>query len=243
MGGFLSSPRRRRRLAWTGGLLVLVGGVTFSMIHWSNTSHYVELKPRPGKPMVVLPPTRVSFKEAKHEGVLQVAAAFVNTAVKREHTDRSFDLATPNLRQGFTRKTWAAGDIPVQPYPVSVAKYDLKGSFTDEVWLQVAVFPDKAHKKAMVPTTFDLVLKPMGKGKARHWLVDSWAHTGYLSMPTGIEGAKQDYLVDYKSSISGWWVLAPLSAFGLGLVLLAAVAGRGWYRQARAMRRYRSTYR
>jgi hypothetical protein len=239
----LSSPRLRRRLAWAGSLLVVVGGVTFSMIHWSNTSHYHAAKVRPGTPQVVLPPTRIAFRTAKQQGVLQVAAAFVNTAVKRVHTEKSYDLASPALRTGFTRRSWAKGDIPVQPYPVSVAKYDLKGSFSDEVWLQVAVFPDKAHKKSVVPTTFDLVLKPFGNGKARHWLVDSWAHTGYLSVPSGIEGRRQDStVVDYKSGISQWWVFAPVSAILLGLVLLGSLGLRGWWRGQRAMKRYKQTY-
>jgi len=237
----LSSPRRRRRFAWTGSLLLLAGGITFSLIHWSNTSHYRELMPRPGKPQVVQAPKRISFALAKREGVLKVASQFVDTAVKREHVDQSFDLATPALRTGFTRKTWAQGDIPVQPYPLSIAKYQLEGSFSDEVWLQVAVFPDKKHK-SLVPTTFDLVLKPFGQGKARHWLVDSWAHTGYLNIPTAPEGAKDTTVVEYKSGVSQWWVLLPVSAFGLGLVLLASIAVRGWWRGSRAMKRYKSSY-
>jgi hypothetical protein len=241
MRSVFSSPRRRRRLTWTGVLLVVAGGITFSMVHWSNTSHYRELKPHAGTPMVYTPPTRVSFAVAKHEGALKVAAAFVNTAVKREHVDRSFDLATPALRTGYTRRSWAHGDIPVQPYPVDVAKYQLKGSFSDEVWLQVGVFPDKQHKD-LVPTSFDLVLKPVGTGKARHWLVDSWAHTGYLSIPTAPEGAKDTRVVEYKSAASPWLVLLPVSAFGLGLLLLAAIAARGWWRHSRALKRYKSSY-
>jgi hypothetical protein len=241
MRGFLSSPRRRRRTLWTGALLIIAGGITFSLIHWSNTSHYRELQPRPGTPQVVRPPERVSFREARHEGVLKIAAQFVNTAVKRTHIEKSFDLATPALRTGYTRASWAKGDIPVQPYPVETVKYDVKASFADEVWLQVAVFPDKKHK-SIVPTTFDLVLKPFGQGKARHWLVDSWAHTGYLSVPAAPEGAKTPAVVEYKSPVSGWWVFLPVSAFGLGLVLLASVAVRGWWRNARAVKRYKSTY-
>src|SRR5579859_5073681 len=101
MRGFLSSPRRRRRTLWTGALLAVAGGITFSLIHWSNTSHYRELKPRPGTPQVVRSPQRVAFTEARHEGVLKIAAQFVNTAVKRTDVEKSFDLATPALRAGY----------------------------------------------------------------------------------------------------------------------------------------------
>ncbi len=177
--GFFSSPRRRRRTFVAGVALVLVSGITFSMIHWSNTSHYRMAPIRYNeKAQVYTPPVKRDYRKAKQEGVLLVAAKFVNTAVKREHVADSFDLTTATLHTGYTRKAWATQDIPVVPYPVDFAKYQVKGSFTDSVWYQVAVFPDRAH--ATVPAAvYDLVLKPSGNGASRHWLVDSWAPAGY----------------------------------------------------------------
>jgi len=234
----LSSPRLRRRLGWTGGLLVVVGAVTFSMVHWSNTSHYRAAKTRPGTPQVVKPPIHVSFTLRKKAGVLKIAAAFVNTAVKRKHVDRSFDLVTPNMKSGYTRHAWATQDIPVQPYPLDIAKYKVKGSFSDEVWLQVAAFPDRAHK-AVPAAVFDLVLKPV-RGR---WLVDSWAPAGYQNIPSGpLGGSRDTTVIDYKSGISQWWVFAPVSAFVLGLVLLGIVGVRGWWRGQRALKSYKRTY-
>ncbi len=223
--------------------LVVVGGITFSMIHWSNTSHYRELKPRPGTPQVVVPPAHVAFAPRKRAGVLAIAAKFVNTAVKRDHVERSFDLVTPALRQGYTRHAWATQDIPVQPYPLDAAKYKVKGSFSDSVWLQVAAFPDRAHR-AVPAAVFDLVLKPVGSGKTQHWLVDSWAPAGYQGIPSGPLGGSRSAgpAVEYKSAISPLWVFLPVSAFGLGLVLLASIGVRGWWRHARATKRYKSTY-
>ena len=191
MRGFLSSPRRRRRTLIFGSLLLLVGVVTASMIHWSNTSHYRMLPTRNGKAQVSLPPKPGNYVQARREGVLQVAAAFVNTAVRRKHVERSFDLATPALRNGYTRKTWATQDIPVTPYPLDFAKYQLKGSFSDSVWYQVAVFPDHAHS-AVPAAVFDLVLRPKGTGSTRHWLVDSWAPAGYTGIPDGPLGQQNN---------------------------------------------------
>jgi hypothetical protein len=234
----LSSPRLRRRLAWTGGLLVVVGAVTFSMVHWSNTSHYRAAKTRPGTPQIVRPPVHVAFAPRRKQGVLRIAAEFVDTAVKRKHVGRSFDLVTPNMRSGYTRHTWATQDIPVQPYPLDIAKYKVKGSFADEIWLQVAAFPDRAHR-SVPAAVFDLVLKPV-HGR---WLVDSWAPAGYQDIPSGpLGGSPNTTVIDYKSGISQWWVFAPVSAFALGLVLLASVALRGWWRGQRAVKRYKSTY-
>jgi hypothetical protein len=248
--GVLSSPRRRRRLLWSGGAALVVAGITFSMIHWQNTSTYKEPPIRYDEPAdVVVNPTKTNFAAAKHQGVLEVAAAFVQTAVKRSHVERSFDLASPALKAGYTRRAWATRDIPVQPYPLQFAKYRVKGSFTDSVWLQVAVFPDKAHK-AVPAAVFDIVLKPYGNGPGRHWLVDSWAPAGYQGIPSGPLGGVRDKngnpvasTVSYESKLkSQWWLLVPLSGFLGALLLLAVLAVRGWWRNARAVKRYKSTY-
>lgn len=245
MRGFFSSPRRRRRTFVAGVALVLVSGITFSMIHWSNTSHYRMMPLRyDEKAQVYTPPTKREYRMAKQEGALVVAAKFVNTAVKRKDVASSFELTTPALHTGYTRKAWATEDIPVVPYPVDFAKYQVKGSFTDSVWYQVALFPDKAH--AEVPTAvYDLVLKPSGKGTSRHWLVDSWAPAGYQGIPSGPLGGSGNRrasgeVVEYKGALSGYWLMLPVSGFALGLLLLAGLGARGWWRNSRAVKRYKS---
>ena len=222
-------------------MALIVGGVTFSMIHWSNTAHVHFAETRPGKPTIVEAPVVADYRVAKREGVLRVAAQFVNTAVRRDHVDVSYDLATPTLRQGFTRETWATRDIPVQPYPLDSARYKLKGSFTDSVWLQVALYPDRKHK-SVPAAVFDLTLKPFRDGNGRRWLVDSWAPAGYEGIPSGPLGGKpgpvQD--IEYKGELSSKWLLVPASAFIVALILLGGVAARGWWRGRGALKRYRS---
>ena len=246
MRGFFSSPRRRRRTFVAGVVLVLVGGITFSMIHWSNTSHYRMATVRyDEQAQVYTPPVARDYRKAKQEGALVVAAKFVNTAVKRKHVADSFDLTTPALHTGYTRKAWATQDIPVVPYPVDFAKYQVKGSFTDSVWYQVAVFPDHAH--ATVPAAvYDLVLKPTGSGASRRWLVDSWTPAGYQGIPSGPLGSSSrrapGEVVEYEGALSGGWLFVPVSAFALGLLLLAALGVRGWWRGKRAVKRYKSSY-
>ena len=216
------------------------------MIHWSNTSHYRMLPVRYNeKAQVSLPPKPGDYGEARREGVLQVAATFVNTAVRRKHVERSYDLATPALRTGYTRRAWATQDIPVTPYPLDFAKYRLKGAFTDSIWFQVAVFPDHAH--STVPAAvFDLVLRPTGRGATRHWLVDSWAPAGYTGIPSGPLGQENQraagQVVEYKGALSGFWLFVPISAFGFAIILLLGFGIRGWWRNSRAVKRYKSSY-
>lgn len=231
----------------------VVGAIAFSMVHWSNTSHFHEAKIRYNeKAQVVHNPVRTSFRRARQEGALQVAAAFVDTAVRRNHVERSFDLATTSLTTGYTRKAWATSDIPVQPYPFDSAKYQLKGSYTDSVWLQVALFPDKAHRTTVPAAVFDIVLKPVKQGDHRRWLVDSWTPAGYQGVPQGVLGGPRDAkgrpvpvaAATYKAPLqSRWWLLVPISGFLAAIVTVLVLAGRGWWRNSRALKRYRATYR
>jgi hypothetical protein len=248
----LSSPRRRRRLVWSGAAALLVGGITFSMIHWSNTAPDLDTPVRLNEPAQIDPvPVNAPFKNAREQGVLKVAAQFVDTAVRRVHVERSYELVTPTLRTGYTKHAWATQDIPVQPFPLDFARYQVKGSFRDHVWLQVALFPDKANKDTVPSAVFDLVLKPYGRGDDRHWLVDSWAPAGYLGIPSGPLGGPRDAKghvlppaeVTYESKLSQRWLLVPLSALGAGLVLLTGLAVGSWWRGKRALRRYNATYR
>jgi hypothetical protein len=241
---FLSSPRRRRRTLTITTVALLVGGVTFSMVHWSNTSHVHYAETRPGKPTVVKNPVHADFRVARKEGVMEVAAEFVNTAVRRHNVEASYDLATPTLKQGYTRHSWATQDIPVQPYPLESARYKLMASFTDQVWLEVAVYPDRKHK-SVPAAVFDLTLKPFPAGHAHRWLVDSWAPSGYTGMPTGILGSDRKPLaasnqVEYKSKLPRVWLLVPISGFLLAVMLLVGFGVRGWWRGNRALKNYRS---
>jgi len=96
--GFLSSPRRRRRTLTITVVSLLVGGVAFSMVHWSNTSHVRYPETRPGKPTVVKNPVRADFRVARKEGVMEVAGR----AEPFHHIDRNtltlIAPPTPNPR-------------------------------------------------------------------------------------------------------------------------------------------------
>ena len=118
----------------------------------------------------------------------------------------------------------------------------MKGSFTDSVWLQVALYPDRKHK-SVPAAVFDLTLKPFRDGGARHWLVDSWAPArlpGHSRAARSAATAGPCRTVEYKGELSSKWLLVPMSAFLLGLMLLGGVAVRGWWRGSRALKRYRS---
>ena len=236
--GVLSSPRRRRRLIGAGTVALVVGAVTFSMIHWSNTgTHYDIAAPRsePAPPPPGPRPAR--FTPTVRREVLRTAARFLRTAVVREHVEDSWDLTAPSLKAGYTRETWATADIPVAPYPVDVARWDVDYSWENVVGLKVALFPKRGEE---VPAAvFDMELRAFGKGDERRWLVDSWTPTSYTQVPQGpLLGGSSRPVPEYKSPLGVSWLFVPVSVLGLAVLVPLFVMGRGWWRDRRALRRY-----
>jgi hypothetical protein len=217
-----------------------VGGIAFSMIHWSNTgTKYVLTATGPvNEPAQVLPPPPppAPFTKAVRTGVLETAERFLRTAVVREHVGESWDLVHPSLKAGFTRKTWATEDIPVTPYPMDSARWDVDYSWRGMVGLKIALFPKKGSD---VPAAvFDLHLRAQGKGDKRRWLVESWTPTGYTGVPQGPLLGGSSRQVEYKSPLGPGWLAIPLGILALVILVPAMVLTRSWIRDRRAARRY-----
>lgn len=109
----------------------------------------------------------------------KVAGYFVATAVLRQKVACSYDLVTAKLRRGVTKKRWATGDIPVEPYFTTrpdtfvylIAPQNEKrmvvttkdGKQTLPTWVRLGAADTG-------PVFYVLVLvKEQGR-----WLVDSW---------------------------------------------------------------------
>ena len=108
LAGRLSSPRRRRRLAWSGGALLVVGAAVAAGVIWPNTGHSVQLPQHEGVKAVFRTPASVPFTGARGDAVLRVEQRFVEHAVFRHDVAAAYDLVTPSLRGSLTRERWAA---------------------------------------------------------------------------------------------------------------------------------------
>ena len=107
-----------------------------------------------------MPPIPVKMAAAERRQVIATAARFVETAVKRDHAERAYELVGPNLRNGTTLAHWRDGDIPVVPYPVDDARWKFDYSYADEIGLQVAVFPEAGE--TVRPMVFNMSLRAVG---------------------------------------------------------------------------------
>src|SRR5438045_1397274 len=101
MRGYFSSHRRRRRTAWTAGLLILAGGIVFVGVEWPNTGRSYETPISAGPPAPAYQsPRSVPFPAKEQVEVRAVASQFVATAVLRPHVEQSWALSSPELRRG-----------------------------------------------------------------------------------------------------------------------------------------------
>jgi hypothetical protein len=249
VAGRLSSPRFRRRALKLFGLAVVAGIAGIISILFWNTGQTFDSPVRPNEPAFV-PKARhsVALSDKERQQVLATAAHFVRTAVRREHTAESFDLASEQLRTGYTRREWAAGNIPVQPYPVDAARWKMDYSYDDEVGLSVYVIPERGQK--LSPMVFLLSLKRASSGE---WRVDSWVpRPGEGGGPPGSQpvtpAAGQTAALGTSTvpsapsgRVSGLWLAVPfvLVLSGVGFALLHVVRERRAV--ARAERNYRNS--
>jgi hypothetical protein len=243
VAGRLSSPRFRRRAIKVGILLaVAVAAALVSIFFW-NTATVVET-PLHGKADVYVPPIPVEIAPAERRAVIATAALFVETAVRREHAERAYELVGPNLRGTTTREDWRLGDIPVVPYPVDDARWKFDYSYANEIGLQVAVFPQRGA--TVRPAVFNLSLRSVGAGTKRRWLVDSWSPRGGGggSRPSRNEGSP--FRVDLppqsaSTSLSAIWLLVPAALVALALLVPAVLIVVERVRSRRAQKAYEAS--
>jgi hypothetical protein len=243
----LASPRFRRRLIRGGLLLAVVGaGALVSIFFW-NTAEPVVLPPSNKPAQVYVPQLPVTFALAERQQVIQIASRFVKTAVKRDHSERAYELVGPNLRNGTTRQHWLDGDIPVVPYPVDDARWKFDYSYSDEIGLQVLVFPDA--ESALRPMVFNMSLRAVGSGKTRHWLVESWTPRGGGGGRSSAVNKSQGSPFDLggtiapnesaATSLSSGWLVLPIVLLICGALLVPlTVVGVERFRSRRAQRAY-----
>ena len=250
MRGILSSPRKRRRLAWYGGAALAVAGVVTGAFVIGDTGSHHDIKPNGNFPAVVIKePKTVRATAGDKASAHEVAVQFLNTAVRREHVEQSYDLVTPNLRSGMTRKAWNTGAIPVMPFPVDsprLSRWRIDFQHKDSLGLIFLLFPEQ-KRRDYVPTSFFLDLKATGHGKNRRWLVDYFAPAAASPQPAdasarsdfNVNPAANGTLSDGPGHLDSKWLILPLTILALIILVPGTFAVRGWLVGRRAEREYR----
>jgi hypothetical protein len=238
----LGSPRWRKRFAWlAAGAAAVAIAVGISLR--SSSSRLPDERPSAGAPQeaqVYVEPKHVQLTRVQRAKVLATAANFVAHAVARKGVDEAYDVTHPTLRGGLSRAEWDGGTIPVEPFPVDVARWKLVYAYEDAIGLQVLLFP--TAKSGLRPSVFDMELTPVDD----QFLVSSWAPTGMAgggtpsaASSTGVGGTRDiSASMDGAARLDGRWLIAPIALFSLVPILLIAYFVRGWLRSRRVAAAY-----
>lgn len=186
-GGTMAAVRRiresrrwRRRIFWSA--VLLIGAVAaFIGVKLSSSGNPFNAN-GPVAPNYV-PPKHAAFTPAEQQAVRPVLAEFERDAVARANPEQAWDVAGPSLREGFTRKQWSTGNLPVVPYPAadrglgtwSYVKY----SYRNRVGLEVFMFPKPGSGYSAMTAQAEVY-----KDQSGRWFVDYWLPERFHGPPS-----------------------------------------------------------
>ncbi len=187
-------------------------------------------------------PAPLKVTPAIRREIVGTALAFIETSVRRDHPERSWQLVDRSFRQGLTRAQWRTGNIPVVPFPAAhVSFWKIDHANVRDVLLEVILVPKP--RSGLLSKTFLIDLRH--SSGPRHWLVASWT-------PFGISGAQMardaeargENVVPVRSQhLSSAWLLVPLALLSLTVLTPALVFLVGAARSRRAESLYRENER
>lgn len=207
-------------------------------------------------------PKNVPFTKAKQREVSKVLREFILTAVDRQDVGRSWAISAPSLREGFTKKQWSRGDLPVVPYPAAnrgLGRWSfVQYSYSDTIGLEVFLFPKPGSGWSAMTADVELV-----KGHDGNWRVDYWMPKKFHG-PPALAKAKPTAKAKAKAAKAKatshravgkrraappapavatpkpsrvWWIL-PIALLSLIVLAPLAIVLNSWYRNRRAERDY-----
>jgi hypothetical protein len=232
--GILASYRWRRRFMWLTATAAVVGAGTAVALMVPNTRSKVH-GPSNIPVKITESPRTVRFGPRDEARAIAVATRFLHTAVARKKVDRSWNLASPEFRAGFTRKQWNSGKMPVVPYPVRKARWNIDYSDTEGIGFSLALIPIKGSGQR--PQEFQIGLHPLGSAKQRHWVVDYWqplASGGVAA--TGERGNAEAPRQVGTVKLSKAWLFLPAGLLSLIVLVPLGIVTVNWYRERRASR-------
>jgi hypothetical protein len=167
---------------------------------------------------------------------------FVASAVVRRNLGAAWELASPEMREGVSRREWDRGDLPVVPYPadaIANVHWELGYVDRDAVLVDVMIQPRKASGERVQLYSAQLSRDDGGD----RWLVDSWIPAATLGTSAPQQTRERPAVVPTlafdDARLSAWWFLVP--AFFLALLVLTPLVL--FVRSVRTRRRAERAYR
>jgi hypothetical protein len=168
-----------RVLPWVGAVVLAAGVATFLVVYFGRGDS--STAPAANEQVPVVQRERIPVPADAR----RVAADFLATALARKQLARSYDLATPTLRGGLSKKEWVTGNITVPYYPVTRttlkdARFSTDYSYARDIQLEVLLSPPKGIKQR--PGNFVMgLVKRQGE-----WKVDYIGPRDTIPVPTNV---------------------------------------------------------
>lgn len=245
-------------------MLVVAAPLIFLGIHFSNPGDKgAATGPEVNEPGYTQP-KHARFTKAKQREVSKVLREFILTAVDRRDVGRSWDISAPSLREGFTKKQWSRGDLPVVPYPAAnkgLGRWSfVQYSYSDTIGLEVFLFPKPGSGWSAMTADVELVKGHDGKWRVDYWMPKKFHGPPALAKtkPTAKVKAKavkakatpthravgkrraappEPALVGTPKPSRAWWIV-PIAFLSLIVLAPLAILLGSWYGNRRAERDY-----
>jgi hypothetical protein len=193
---------------------------------------------------LVVAPAHAAYrlKPAERRAIDATLDRFVSTAVQRHDLAAAYDLVTPTMRTGISRRAWAHGTTNVMAYPARGTRFHgwtLDLAHPGYVMLDLLLQPRRhAHEGPMI---FTLELRRL-HGR---WLVASFIPSASFAgaKRTGSMQAFADYgpLASRNPKpkhVDRLYLLVPALVVLLIVALPVGIVLRSWRRNRRAEREY-----
>jgi hypothetical protein len=258
----LASPRRRRRLTILAIAAAICGPLAYLGVHYSTPGSPGNANgPNVNEQAFYRQPKHVPFTAANRRLVKQVLARFITTAVTRHDVAASWDLAGPQLRQGFTKTEWRNGGIPVVPYPASehgrVTWDAVNYSYRNKVGLELVLFPKPGSGYSIATVDTELVRGHDGRWRVDYWMINKFHGPGATApadsasalsegppkvhkLPGKKKAAAADESAPSKARLGKAWLAVPIALLSLIVLIPLGFGTAAWLRNRREMRAARS---
>jgi hypothetical protein len=245
-------------------MLVVAAPLIFLGIHFSNPGDKgAATGPEVNEPGYTQP-KNARFTKAKQREVSKVLREFILTAVDRQDVDRSWDISAPSLREGFTKKQWSRGDLPVVPYPAAnkgLGRWSfVQYSYSDTIGLEVFLFPKPGSGWSAMTADVELVKGHDGKWRVDYWMPKKFHGPPALAKTKPTAKAKANAVkakatpthraagkrraappeparIGTPKPSRAWWIV-PIALLSLIVLAPLGILLGSWYRNRRAERDY-----
>ena len=226
----LSSPRRRRRLAWLAGALVVIAAVSAVVaLVPSHNGPAKGVRVAPRAPVLgetttrtpLLPPETPAEAAARLKAeriVRPLAAAFVDDLLRRRKLAQAYGLLSPDLRKSASLHDWETGRfLPLRASATGADFITVAYSGATTVGLVASIRSDKLFALRFEKT----------KGR---WLID-YLHEGHASGRIGAANYEPAGFLPGSHAETFWTWLALVGGFLA--VVAVAVFFEQWLRDSR----------